>query len=246
MLPVMKQPSKVRQHERRERRKREKRARRDRWQMSYLESDWPVGPNIVSASPAELEAAIERLPDKLTWEVVAPLIIPLFERVRPYPPGLPAPLQVFVPPGMHVGLGVDIGPAFITVSDELAAGWRQSAADLAARAMGNLHATAADISPTEVVRQQLDAVETAWLQTGCGIGSVLVLAPTELERIFGGGRRFIAPMRDLLIGLPDDVEPGFAGWLYAEIASQDPNCLHPRLFGLENGQLRVESLLLAV
>jgi hypothetical protein len=228
---------------RRERRKREKRSRRDRWQMTVHESDWPVGPNIVSATPEEVMSAMEELPEELTWDVVGPLLVPLFERVRPYPPGVPPPLQAIVPPGVPIGFGVDIGPAFITVSQSLAEGWKTSPADLAARAMANLHAFAAEVSAEEVVDGPVGDIDVAGLQTQRGIGSALVLAPSELGRIFGTQPRcFIAPMRDLLIGLPADVDPALAAWLYAEIASQDPNCLHPRLFTFDGRAVAVDAL----
>ena len=67
---------------------------------------------------------------------------------------------------------------------------------------------------------------------------MLVLAPSELARIFGDGPSlFIAPMRDLVIALPGDAEPGLAAWLYAEVAADDPNCLAPMAFRFEHGRV---------
>ncbi|CAN5594568.1 hypothetical protein BH23CHL7_BH23CHL7_20260 [soil metagenome] len=225
-------------------RKREKGdRRRDGRELAFYESDWPVGPDVVSATPAELVKAIEALPRELTWDVVAPRMIPLFERVRPYPPGMPPPIGMLVPPGVRIGFGLDIGPAFVTVSDALASEWAKSPADMAAQAMANLHHLASEVAQAEVFHGPVGDVETAWLQTKRGIGSVLVLAPTELRRIFGGQpRQFVAPMRDLLIGFSAEGDPEFAAWLFADIASQDPNCLHPRLFTFDGRQVGLRRL----
>ena len=46
-------------------------------------------------------------------------------------------------------------------------------------------------------------------------------------------------MRDLLVGLPHDVDPAFAGWLYEEIASRDPNCLLPHAFAFDGRSVTV-------
>jgi hypothetical protein len=157
-------------------------------------------------------------------------VLPQFERVRPYHPALPEHVVTMVPPGVAIGLAIDIGPALAHVSAQMIEGWAMSVADVTARAMANLHARAAAIDPGKVVWGDVDHVTTGWLQTECGIGATLVLAPHELERILGRGPRLmIAPMRDLLITLPPG-EVELATWLFAEIASQDPNHLQPLLF----------------
>lgn len=165
----------------------------------------------------------------LGWPHVADRVLPQFERVRPYHPGLPEHLVTVVPPGMPIGLAVDIGPAVIHVTRAMVEGWSMSVADVTARAMANLMDRAAGIEPSQVVWGVIDGVETGWLQTRRGIGSTLVLATHELARILGAGPRLlITPMRDLLIALPAQ-EHALATWLFAEVAAQDPNHLHPRL-----------------
>ena len=214
------------------------------WQMGEVAfSDQRMGPDVTSASPAEVFAAIEQLPPELDWKSVAPRVVPLFERVRPYPRGAPARAQAIVAPGVTVGFGIDIGPAFLTVSPELVESWSLSVADLAAHALANLHAVAGKVDSSEVKRAPLAGVDVDALQTRRGIGSVLVLAPTELGRIFGRQRGlFIAPMRDLLIRFPHDADPELAAWLYEEIASSDPNCLAPRAFLFDGRSVTVEAL----
>ena len=204
-----------------------------------------LGPGVVSASPAEVLAAMEQLPAELNWETVAARIVPLFERVRPYPPNMPKRVQAIVGPGVTIGFGIDVGPAFITVSPELLDSWSVTAGDLAAQSLANLHAIAAQVRPTEVHRGPVGDIEVEALQTGRGIGSVLILAPTELARIFPSGPGlFIAPMRDLMIRLPPEAEPAEAAWLFAEIASGDPNCLTPRAFLFDGRDVLIESLAL--
>jgi hypothetical protein len=236
--------AKATRSERLSQRKRRDRSRQDRWELEGITySDQTLGPGIVSASPEEVLEAAQRLPPDLDWKSVAAHIVPLFERIRPYPAGSPPRVQAIVAPGVTVGFGIDFGPAFITVSPELIEHWSMSAADLAAHSLANLHAIAGEVSPDEVYRGPLADVEMVALQTHRGIGSVLVLAPTELRRIFGPTPRlFIAPMRDLLIGLPAEADPGLAAWLYDDIASRDPNCLTPRAFVFDGRGVTVEPL----
>lgn len=218
--------------------------RRNGWQLAELRfSDQELGPGVVSATPEQVLAAAQQLPPELDWESVATRVIPLFERVRPYPPHMPRRVQAIVAPGVQVGFGIDIGPAFITISPELVESWSMSVADLAAHALANLHALASDVTPSDVVNGPLAEVEVGLLQTNRGIGSVLVLAPTELARIFGDTPAvFIAPMRDLLVRLPADSDPCLAAWLYDDIACRDPNCLTPRAYLFDGRQVTVEAL----
>jgi hypothetical protein len=236
--------SKATKAERRWRRKSEDRSRHDRWQLAAISyADQALGPGIVSASPEEVLDAAQRLPPDLDWKSVAVHIVPLFERMRPYPAGSPPRVQAIVAPGVTIGFGIDFGPAFITVSPELIEHWSMSASDLAAHSLANVHTIAGEVSPDEVYRGPLADIEMAALQTNRGIGSVLVLAPTELRRIFGPTPRlFIAPMRDLLIGIPAEAERGLAAWLYDDIASRDPNCLTPRAFLFDGRNVTVEPL----
>jgi hypothetical protein len=229
--------------ERRCRRKRD-RWSRGRWTVQFRESEQPLGPGVVSASPQEVLAAIHAMPD-LEWPAVAPLVLPLLERVRPYPVGHPERATVFMPPGLSIGFGIDIGPAHMIISREMVGGWGISLADVAARALGNLHAIAAEVESDKMVVGPLGDYEAACLQTDRHIGSVMPLAPTELQRLFGDEPRvFITPMRDLIIGLPHDVDRDWATWLYAEIASGDPNCMPPFAFLFDGRQVVVDRLAL--
>ena len=52
----------------------------------------------------------------------------------------------------------------------------------------------------------------------------------------------MAPMRDLILGLPPDVESGLAAWLFDELASADPNCLAPIGYRWDGDGVKLESL----
>jgi hypothetical protein len=164
-------------------------------------------------------------------------------RIRLYPPGFPEPLRTIVAPGVAIGFAIDVGPAFMGVSAALIRSWNVSVADVHARSLSNLIARAASVTASDIVAGGIGDAPTRWLQTGRSIGSVLVLVPDQLARIFGPSPAFfITPMRDLMIGLPSDVDRDLAAWLWSEVASQDPNCPAPVGYRFEAGAVRVESL----
>jgi hypothetical protein len=229
-----------------------RRAIRRRSRRRQADSGWRVeridyserrhGPNITSASPHEVLAAIDELPADLPWPHVSSLVLPIFERVRPYPLGYPPHVEAIVPPGLKVGLALDIGPGLIHVTPDMLGGWGMSLADLTAVALANVHDRASQVQPSDIHHGPLGDVEVRLLQTGRGVGSTLVLAPTELVRLFGDGPcLFIAPMRDLIVGLPPG-EDAMAAWLFGEIAAEDPNHLQPRAFAFDGRAVRVVPL----
>ena len=149
-----------------------------------------------------------------------------------------------VPPGVVVGFGIDIGPALMAISADMLTAWGTTLADVAACAIRNVHQRGAGLRPADILRQPVGDVATEALQTGVSIGSTLVIAPSELCRLFGSSDRlFITPMRDLIIGLPPQIDPEFAWWLYFEFASLDPNCLGRMCYRLVEGGRIVTGLL---
>lgn len=203
----------------------------------------PAGPHIHSASLDEVLAAMRSVPPADDWPSLAPLLVPIFQRLRPYDDAFPEPLRTIVPPGISVSFAIDIGPALMHVTTDIAQTWGISVEALTARAMANIEARAAEVPPDLVFRHAVGRVPVAVLQSGAGGASTFVLRPASLPRLFGAGRRlFIAPMRDLLVGLPPDVDRGFALWLYAEFADQDPNCLAPVGFRYADGAITIEPI----
>src|SRR5438128_707235 len=60
----------------------------------------PLGPGITCASIEEVLAAIEGLDRDLSWGPLQSSVIPLFQRVRPYPVEFPEAVRTIVPPGL--------------------------------------------------------------------------------------------------------------------------------------------------
>jgi hypothetical protein len=159
------------------------------------------------------------------------------------PPQAGEPFRVTLPPGIPTGFGIDIGPAFLVVGESLLGTWPIGPVDLVATALENLRARLRPVRSRDLVRQPIDGVPARILQSGVGCASALLLAPDELERIFGSEPQlFIAPMRDILISLPSDTDRRFVAWLNEEFSSMDPNGLELDALVLEDGALRYEAL----
>jgi hypothetical protein len=203
----------------------------------------PAGPNIRSASVEDVLAALEAAPTPDDWPGLAPMLVPMFQRLRPYDGAFPDALRVVVPPGISVSIGVDVGPALMHVTPEIAANWGVGTDEIVRRALVNVAERAAAVSPEQVFRHPIGPVMSAALQSGTGSASVFVLQPALLPRLFGpAAHLFLAPMRDLLIALPADVDREFALWVYEEFAVQDPNCLAPLGFLVRDGTVAIEPL----
>ena len=229
-------------NQRERKQKRERRKAERRWTAQVFEGP-PTGPDVVTPSVEEVLAALETMPQELTWEQIAPEVVPLFQRVRPYHASMPEQLRVVVPPGLTVGFGVDIGPAFITVSPEMAQEWGVPADEILHRALANLEARMAGVRPRDVHDGSIGDVPVRILQSPTGSASTYVLVPEALGRILGRHRQLVlAPMRNLLMALPITADRDFAAWLFDEIAAQDPNCLAPAAFVIGDGQLALEPL----
>jgi hypothetical protein len=221
---------------------RERRKAERRWTAQVFEGP-PTGPDVVTPSVEEVLAALETMPQELTWEWIAPEVVPLFQRVRPYHASMPEQLRVVVPPGLTIGFGVDIGPAFITVSPEMAEAWSVPPNEILRRALANLEGRMAGVRPRDVHDGSIGDVPVRILQSPTGSASTYVLVPDALGRILGRHRQLvIAPMRNLLMSLPISADRDFAAWLFDEIAAQDPNCLAPAAFVIGDGQLELEPL----
>ena len=202
-----------------------------------------VGPGVVTATLEELDRALRSQPSDLGWDEVSGDVIPVMPRIRPYPPGFPEPLRVVVEPGVAIGFAIDIGPAFMNISADLIRSWGVPVSDVHARSLVNLSDRAGRIKADAIVDGSLDGTPTRWLQTGHSIGSVMVLVPDTLRQVFGSEPAFfITPMRDLIIGLPPDIDRQLAAWLWLEIAAEDPNCLGPVGYAFNGRFVVTESL----
>lgn len=215
--------------------------RRRKAGKTYRTTD--LGNGMVQATPEAVLRAMGALPPDLEWDVMAPNVIPILPRRRPMPPQAGEPFRVTLPPGIPTGFGIDIGPAFLVVGESLLGTWPIGPAELVATALENLRTRLRPVRPRDLVRQAFDGVPVRVLQSGLGCASALVLAPDELGRILGEApQTLIAPMRDLLIALPPDVDRAFAAWLNDELAEMDPNGLALDAFAWGDGSLRYEVL----
>lgn len=151
------------------------------------------------------------------WPDIASMVLPILRRVRhPYPPEA-EPMHIFVPPGIWTGFGVDFGPAFTHVTSRQVERWGIDHATLLGTALENLRALSV-VEPPRVERIHPDGVETIAVQ-GQGWGSALILVPEILRPILGDRPRLLlAPVRNTLVALPDDVDPDLAFRMWDAIA----------------------------
>jgi hypothetical protein len=177
------------------------------------------------------------------WDDVADEILPVFERARPFPFEVDPPAVAIVPPGVTVGFGVDLGLAFARVAAAHLDDWPVDLAGLTDRALRNLRKRTRRARDFDLVEGPVGGVPTVAFQSRDGWASTTVLVPDAMDRLFG--RRpalFIAPSRDLLIGLPDDVDLEFATWLAEEFEATDPNALRLEAFVWRDGAIACRPL----
>ena len=187
-----------------------------------------MGPDVVSADLETVFAALRRAPRGDDWGAVRELVIPVLPRVRPQPPGAPPPFQRILPPGITVGFAADIGPAFMVMTTAQCKILGITGDQLVAQSLANLVLRAEAVDKGQVFHDSDGEAAIAALQTGCSIASTLVLLPDQVARLFGPDPAvLLAPMRDLLLALPADVDPDLAQWWFDAFASQDPNHLAP-------------------
>jgi hypothetical protein len=189
-------------------------------------------------------ALLGRIDDHgLAWEDVADDVLPIFERARPLGYDVEPPAHAVVPPGVTVGFGVDLGLAFARVATVHLRDWPVDLAGLTERALRNLRKRARHARDYDLVREPIGSVPTIAFQSRDGWASTVVLVPEAIERLFGPGPAlFIAPSRDLLVGLPVDVDVEFATWLAEEFEASDPNALRLEAFEWRDGTVRCRPL----
>lgn len=177
----------------------------------------PLGPGTFEPGLADqILAAFRGFDPTGPWPGIAPRIVPVLKRRRhPYPPEA-APLHIHVPPGIWTGFGIDVGPAFSHVSQSLLDGWGVDHATLLATALDNL-AGLVRSEPPVVESLHIGGVEVTAIQ-GQGWGSSLVLAPDLLRLLLDPTPRILlAPVRNTLLALPDDVDDELAFDLWEAI-----------------------------
>src|SRR3954447_1237614 len=206
-----------------------------------------AGPGVYVPSPEQALEAMRDFRLDAPWRELAVDFLPMFERRRPLPAGTTPPITAVLPPGVTVGFGIDLGPAAVRVTRSLVDGWGVDVADVTATAMGNLRRRAFAPALPPLVREPIAGHPTIAFQSEDGWASTLLLVPDALERVMGPEPRlFIAPMRDLLIGLPPDVDPELACWLTEEFEALDPNALALEGFRWRDGRVETVPIRAAV
>jgi hypothetical protein len=201
----------------------------------------PLGPGMVVADPASVRAALERFDPDAPWKRTRDRIVPMLPRVRPFPgPDLEL-VRAMLPPGILVSFGIDVGPAVMFVGPPLLQQWEIDDRTLIEASLANVRRLADECDARDVLRDHITDVPVSILQTRLGVAASLILVPEHLERFFGRGPHLmLAPMRDLLLALPADVDREFAGWLADELEALDPNHLHLGGFLHERGSVTPE------
>jgi hypothetical protein len=203
----------------------------------------PVGGGVVVADVESVLAALQGFDPEMPWKKARSQVVPIMPRVRPMPPPTLDLVRAMLPPGILVGFGIDLGPALTFITTELLDRWRVDPASLAASALVNLRAAARDCGPEDVLHDHIAEMPVSIVQTGRGIAASLLLVPDCLERVLGPDDRFLlAPMRDILIALPPNVDREFAAWLANEWEALDPNHLHLGGFRYGSGRITPEPI----
>ena len=198
----------------------------------------PQEPLVTTATVDEVITAIEAVDLAAPWEEVAPNLRLALPRRRPLPADTAALPQRQLGPGIDCVLGLDIGPAMLFVTHEQLSGWGISARSAFDRALANLRDRVAARKQFALICEQIAEVPTVAFQSREGWASSLLLLSDALVRVLG--RRdglVLAPMRDLVLCLPLDVEREFAHWLLDEFAALDMNALDLPPFALVDGHL---------
>jgi hypothetical protein len=179
----------------------------------------------------------------LDWEEIADDVLPIFERARPFGYELEPPAHAIVPPGVTVGFGIDLGLAFARVAAIQLDAWPVDLAGLTERSLRNLRRRARHARDYDLVDEPIGGIPTRVFQSRDGWASTTVLVPEAMHRLFGPEPAlFIAPSRDLLVGLPVDVDLEFATWLAEEFEAEDPNALRLEAFEWRDGTVRCRLL----
>ena len=188
----------------------------------------------------EVQAALEGVPDELSWEWAAPRLIPLFE--RGYTEGVTGDPMINTPTnlGVGIGFGIDFGPAFGRVTRSMAQRWEASVEQIEHAAFAHLAEVAAAVTRADlqtVVHQghffRALGVPPGWAS------SVVLAGGDELMRIFGTRDAiFTTPSRGALLAFAPATPPGAIAEITVGLEQADPHPLLLDAFVLEDGELR--------
>jgi len=213
--------------------------------MTFLQTpEQEASDGSYTPSLEEVEAALADVPGELTWDWVAPRLIPLFERGYGEGVGGDPMVNIETRLGVGIGFGIDFGPAFGRVTRSMAQRWEASVEQIEAAAFAHL----AEVAST-VTRRQVQAVVHQGhlfraLGEPSGWASSLVLAgESELIRIFGArDQLFTVPSRGQLVAFGPGTPARAIGEVIAMLESLDPHPLLMDPFVMLDGTLTWEGV----
>ena len=209
-------------------------ASNDRPRYPFDEPD----PLVTTAPIREVVAAIESLDLDAPWEEVRNRLRLVLPRRRPMPPDTGSLPERTWAPGLRVGLGLDVGPAMLFVTQDQIDGWGVSEDEVFNQAESNIRERLGARRQFALLREQIDGIPTIAFQSREGWASTLLLMPDALCRVLGERSGLVlAPMRDLVLRLPLDTDPELAEWILGEFAEADMNALDVPVLALVDGQL---------
>jgi hypothetical protein len=185
---------------------------------------------------AKLEERLRRAGPDAPWEEVATLVLPVLARAhQPVGPGVRL-VRVRLPPGLWVGFGIDLGPAFTHIDVDHLGRWAIDERTLISTALANVERRV-ETDELEVASLVVDNVPLLAVQAS-GWGSALLLTPETLTRIVGPGAHLVfAPVRNTILALPLDAPPDLVTVLWTAIAEDEPTELDGDLYHLEAGRI---------
>lgn len=209
--------------------------------MTFV-ADAPRGKRGGTTLPSmeEIEAALEQVPEELSWEWASRRLIPIFE--RGYGEGIDGDpmINTVTPLGVGIGFGIDFGPVFGRVTRSMALRWEASVEQLHRAAFAHLADTVATVTGADLQTVVHRGHLFRALGTPAGWASSVVLAgEAELVRIFGvGSATFTAPCRSSLIAFGPATPAHAVEEVTWALESMDPNPLGLQPFELTDGVLR--------
>lgn len=209
--------------------------------MTFV-ADAPRGRRGGTALPSmeEIEAALEQVPEDLSWEWAAHRLIPIFE--RGYGEGIDGDpmINAVTPLGIGIGFGIDFGPVFGRVTRSMALRWEASVGQLHRAAFAHLADAVAVVSGADLQTVVHRGHLFRALGTPAGWASSVILAgETELVRIFGvRDAIFTAPSRGSLLAFGTGTPSHAVEEMTWALESMDPNPLGLEPFELTDGVLR--------